>query len=211
LFHSDQAEARFGDKDADYIILFVYLDELDQQMNNHVCRAAWLRPELSEEHGSLSLNGDEWLGEIEIDWSSMYQELRTEWKQRRGTKEVWLRKLSEVFPEMEKLMQQAKSHLHAYESSSLSQSALQGNLASLEPLARELDERAGSSEIAPFECKDCDNAFQGLRGRFYNTFVGFALWVKEERNWDNKLWLLRYGTRDYENDRERFLYELSKV
>lgn len=211
LFHSDQAETRFGDKDADYVRIFVYLSELDQQMNNHVCRAAWLRPELSEEHGSLSLNGDEWLGEIEIDWSSMYQELRSEWAQRRSTKEAWLKKLNETFPDMEKLMKRAKSYLHAYESNGINQSALQANLASLEPLARELDERAGSSEVAPFECEDCDNAFQGLMGRFYSTFVGFAPWVKEERNWDNKLWLLRYSTRDYEADRERFLYELGKV
>ncbi len=211
LFHSDQAEARFRDKEADYVILFVYLSELDQQMNNHVCRAAWLRPELFEEHSSLSLKGDEWLGEIEIDWSSMYQELRSEWAQRRGTKEAWLKKLNETFPEMEKLMKRAKIYLHAYESSSISQSALQENLASLEPLARELDERAGSSEVAPFECKDCDNAFQGLRGRFYSTFIGFTPWVREERGWDNKLWLLRYGVEDYETDRERFFYELSKV
>lgn len=211
LFNTDQAEVRFGDRDADYVRLFVYLSELDQQMSNHVCRAAWLRPELSEEHASLRLKGDEWLGEIEIDWNSMYQEMRAEWTQRRGTKEAWLSKLAETFPEMERLMQQAKGLLHAYESHEVSQSALQDDLARLEPLARELDERAGSSEIAPFECKDCDNAFQGLRGRFYSTFVGFATWVNEERNWDNKLWLLRYGTRDYEVDRERFLYELSKV
>lgn len=211
LFNSDQAEARFRDKDADYVRLFVYLSELDQHMTNYVCRAAWLRPELSEEHGSLSLKGDEWLGEIEIDWSSMYQELRSEWAQRRGTKEAWLKKLNETFPEMEKLMKQAKSHLRAYESNSISQSVLQENIAALEPLARGLDERAGSSEVAPFECKDCDNAFQGLRGRFYDTFIGFAPWVGKDRNWDNKLWLLRYGTRDYETDRERFLYELSKV
>lgn len=97
LFHSDQAEARFGNKDADYVRLFVYLSELDQQMNNHVCRAAWLRPELLEKHSSLSLKGDEWLGEIEIDWSSMYQELRAEWAQRRGTKEVWLKSSMKVF------------------------------------------------------------------------------------------------------------------
>lgn len=211
LFNTDRAEAHFGDRDADYVGLFVYLSGYDQQTNNYVCRAAWLRSELADEHSSLRLNGNEWLGEIEIDWNHSYQQRKSEWLEYRGTKEGWLKNIAATFPEMERLMKQAKALLDAYEGHHIDQATLQHRIAQLEPVVSGIDRQSGNSEVAPLECKDCDTMFQGVRGRFSNTFIAFAPWIKKESPWENRLWLLRYGVRDYEEDKSRFLYELKKV
>lgn len=209
IYNSDNAERRFGNQEPDYIIVFVFLSIQDSQIPNPVCRAAWLRPGIEKSEAPFLASDAEKLGDIEISWSTVYDYIK---QSTIGTKTSWIQRVSETFPEIEKLMDQARAYLSDFDNRGITRDQLNESLKQLYPRVEDVEARATATHVAPIECNDCDIAFQGLRGRFGNAFIAFAPHVREEEsNSERALYLLRYSIRDYQADRERFLSELRKV
>lgn len=210
FYGSKQLEWHFGEQEADCVFLFVYLDLRDLQQNNWVCRSSWIRADLPE-NSRLRLGGNDWLGEIEIDWNYNYYQMRDFWSNRVGKKEDWIRKLEELLPQVEEIVQEARSLLEEHNEGKLGEQELQATLGQLESEALNLSQKAGNQEIPPLDCRECDSVLQAMMCSFHNIFIPFATWGQAGWDWKQKLWLMQHSIKMYEEDKNRFRYEWRKI
>jgi hypothetical protein len=210
-YRSEYTEERFGDRDADVVAVFVYFDELDRQTRNWYCRALWIDPNLPNANRPARLNG-EWLGEIEIDWQKEYDAQRIFWVKNQGDKETWVKKIDLLVPKMDELIRLATLHLAEHEQGRLSHDLLDDQFASYEQDALNLSREAGNTQLPPLDCRDCEQKFQNMTAQCHNVFLPFARWGKQtNRDWKQKLWLVRDALKRYANEKQDFLYEWKKA
>lgn len=211
FYRSRLVESHFGEQEADCVFLFVYLDLRDLQQYNWLCRTSWIRPGLPAIARPLGLNGDEWLGEIEIGWNKSYEEMRDFFSKRLGKKEDWVWKVEALFPRAGELVERAKRLLTAHREGQLGQSELQTTLGQLEDKAMNVAQEAGNLVWPPLDCAECDSAFQAMVGTMHNVFVPFATWGRANWSWEQRIRLMEDALRRYEEDRDRFRYEWKKI
>ncbi len=208
---SEQVEACFGDQPADCAFLFVYPSAQDAQQTNWRCRAAWVRPDLPEAARPLGWGGDEWLGDIEIDWNADYYARRDYGVKRLGKKEEWVRRVKGLVPVADKLAQQTAHLTTGYRQRQLGQHELETALGQLEPEARQLVRQVGEGNWPPPDCQQCDAALRAMLGSLHNMLVPFATQGQAGWDWEQKLRLLESARQQYDQNKERFQYELQKL
>lgn len=211
-FHrSEQLESHFGEKDADCVFLFVYLDAREMQSTNWVCRTCWIRPDLPEDAKPMRLGGNDWIGDIEIDWNTHYPYMRDFLFQNPGKKEDWVRKVEKLLPKVEAMVQEARRLLEEYEEGKLGEQELQTTLGKLEPKSMNLRQEAENDTIPPFECEECNSVFQAMMLSFYNIFIPFASRGKATWDWNQKLSGMQMYLEMYEEDQDSFRHEWRKI
>jgi len=186
-YRSNQTKSRFGDKDADCVFLFIYPTLDDTQTTNWICRTLWISPELPEGSRPNSINGDEWLGEIEIDWNKNYHAFRKYYLEKIGTKEGWIEKIENIYPKIDETVEYARNLLEMYEHDKIKQQDLQEELERLETNAYELYRNTSSQQFPPFECEECDHYFQMVACAFHNIFIPFSERGQKIWNWETRL------------------------
>lgn len=211
LHHSDQAERYFGDREADYVKLFVYLTGSDVQNENPYCTSCWLRPEYHESHASLREKRAEPFGDIDIGWSTVYDDIKDAVGERVLSKADWLKNISVTVPKMDELIDSANVRRDAYKQGRMEQAGFEKTFGESAALADDIDAEVSEWGAAPLECRDCNTPFQGMLGAFHNTFLAFSDRVRRDNDLSRKLALVDYSRELYAVDRERFLYELEKI
>lgn len=210
-YGSEQASRRFGDKDADIVFLFVFLDVQDVQQNNWVCQAIWIDKNLPTSARPWQPKLNEKLGEIGIKWKSDYAQMRDFWLSQVGSKEEWIQKIESLLPKTDKLLEQINNMLAGYEKGVLGRNEFEKTLEQLEYQARELFFEAGSRKLPPLDCEKCDSRFYEMMGRFHDIFIPFADFGQTKWDWEHKLWRMQDYIEMYEDDKNRFLYEWQEV
>lgn len=208
-YRSYHTKSRFGDKNADCVYLFVYPTLQDTQTFNWICRTLWISHDLAEDSRPNNINGDEWLGEIEIDWNENYYAFKN--NQNVGKKEEWIEKIETHIPEIDKMIEYARKLLDMYEHDEIGQQELKTILGKLEKKALGLSRDTTSQKFPPFECEECDRFFQMAVCSFHNIFVPFMERGTDIWKWETKLALMRNYLKKYDEDKNGFLHELRKV
>ena len=208
---SDLVQNAFGDRDADCVWLFVYLDLRDKQQTNWICRSLWISPDAPKDLCPMPLNGQEFLGEIEIDWNKDYFSMRQFWSEHLGNKAGWLEKTRALLPEVERLEHLAQDLLAKLEDGHLSSAAYTNEMTRLEQEASELFRASGNSDWPPLECEEADSRFRSMTSYLHNAYVPFASWGKADWAWDNKIWLVKSALKNFSSARDDFRYEWRKL
>jgi hypothetical protein len=151
------------------------------------------------------------LGEIEIDWKSDYYAWREHLLKNTGAKEDWVRKVEGILPKVETVVHEIEVQLERYHTGHIDENGLQAEFERLESKAMELYREAGSQQIPPLDCQECDKVFQSMMAQFHNILVPFATWGLANYEWKNKMWLLQSYMRRYEETVQIFGYEWRKI
>lgn len=208
-YRSPLTAAQFREQEADCVFLFVYADLQDLQQTNWVCRSQWIRPDLPERFQPSRWDGDERLGDIVIDWNDTHESRRTLFAH--GTKQEWVRKVEPLLPELDARVARASAAFEARRKGQLGEAAFDQFMAELEAEALEISREAGNNKLPPVECQAADDAFLRLVTMFHNIFVPFATWARKQRDWRFKEWHVRTYLGYYEEERQSFAYEWTKV
>lgn len=208
---SERLEHAFAGQESDCVFLFIYLDQKDKQQVNWVCRTLWIHSTLPKQSRPLQLGGNEWLGEIEIDWNAKYEQRRTYWMSRYETVGNWMTRVEDIFPRMERIVTETRTRWQAYQEGKIDVNALQSALRAFEEQARHLHDLSGRQALPPSQCHDCDQAFQQVVSMFGNIFIPFAAHSRANWDWNQKLKLFQRSLKGYEEDRATFIHEWYKL
>lgn len=208
-YRSTITQSYFGQQEADCVSLFVYGDRQDKQINNRICRAQWISPELPEKFRPMAWSGQERLGDIVIDWNDSYDSMRALFE--RSTKQEWIRKVETVLPKIHDLVIQASTAFDARRAGKISDDDFEQMMTAWEATARALSRGAENEKVPPVECNDAREAFLQLATTAHNIFVPFASWGRVKRDWRYKEWHLRTYLADYQTQLQSFQHEWQKV
>lgn len=210
VYGSQATESRFGNRPADVVWIFLYFDEFDRQTHNWYCRAQWISPKLPKQNSPMRWEGEKF-GEIVIDWRKDYEVQRKFWLDQQGDKQEWIQKIETVFPQMETLINQARTWLNRYEQNEINAQIFEQELSNLEQMALEVSSNAGNTKLPPLDCKECDQLFQNMAAQCHNVFLPFATWGKiTECSLQQKLWLVRNSLQGYETNLQQFKLQWRK-
>jgi hypothetical protein len=207
---ADFEHNRFGDQDAQCVWLFIYQDLYDHQQTNWICRSLWIDPKTPSQYRPSPLDGQEFLGEIEIDWNSNYTSTKSFWSERQH-KHEWLSKIDALIPEITNLAQVATSLLEQLAKNQLAESAFTNSMTKVEERVSEIYHKAQDDVFPPLECQDASSSFRNMLSYWHNIFFLFAPWVKSDRSWENTLWLVKDALKNYTKARTEFDFEWRKV
>lgn len=211
VYRSRVTESQFGNRPADVVWIFLYFDEFDRQVHNWYCRAQWISPNLPKQNSPMEWEGEKF-GEIVIDWRKDHEAQRIFWLEQKCDKQEWIQKIETVLPQMENLIDQARSWLNGYEQNEINVQLFERELTKLEQTALEVSSNAGNAKLPPLDCKECDQLFQNMAAQCHNIFLPFATWGKPtERSLQQKLWLVRNALQGYETNRQHFELEWRKL
>jgi len=205
FYHSKKNERLFGDKEADVVFLYVYLDNQDLNHANWICRTQWIRSDLSANDGRpASINGNEILGEIEILWNKDAFHLRDFIIRNRDRKEIWIQRIEKYFPIYEDLLRNTVKVLEDNSKGKLSEGSFEREFELLGTKAKELYFASSADKFPPFECEQCNAAFIKLRSDMDNIFLPSECWSKNK-------WIIKNWIEQYQRDRIKFLLEWEKL
>jgi len=205
-------EAHFTDRPPDTILLFLFVDQEASNHNNWICRAIWSNPELDEKYRENSFTkGDERIGDIKIDWNPSYHAVKQFVSERRIPKEDFIRLIESLLPGIDRLIALAQKRLDAYDSGRISEKNLDAEMSELEKEAWGINSQYENHGWPPLECAQADDSFNCYVTSFHNIFLPFAYWFRGNRDWQNRLSLVRMALKDVEKDRKYFEFEWSKI
>ncbi len=208
FYRSAQAEERFGEKEADGVFLYVYVDTEDVPTYNWICRTCWVRSNLDLPQSLMpSTYGDEWLGDIQIDWRKDYEQTRAIWSNLAVKKDAWTRHVEKVLPEVETMVRQVARLLNEYRSGKLGKHELQSLLAQMQMEARRISEKAMDQGLPPFECQKCSEAFDSIIGDFDLLFLPFMPGRQVLWSWEYIQKIMYDAIESYEENRNSFAHE----
>ena len=210
FYGSKQAEERFGKQEAGCVFLFVYVDRRDLQPVNWVCRTSWIRSDVPEMFRPPT-SGDDWVGEIQIDWPADYDEMRTFWLSQFVKKETWTQRIEQLVPTVEKMVQEVEKLLDQYKSDKAGKDTVHQTLTRMETQATNLYQKAGEQGLAPPECQQCETIFQCMMGSFHMIFLPFMTGGKANWDWEQKLRIVQDGLQRYTEEHREFLYEWKRI
>jgi hypothetical protein len=203
----DSMRQESKNRDTDSVRLFLYVDLQDEQAANWICRSLWINPNTPNELRPLPLGGQEFFGEIEIDWKQDYHVMQQFWAERLGDKPGWISKISTLLPEVERLENIAKTLLKKLESGEVTEALFTNEMAKYEPAAMELFLASDNKLWPPIECKAADARFSTMTAHLHNAFLPFTTRTQNTQTWDKKICCTKTALTDFENQRESFSHE----
>ncbi len=210
FYGSKQAAERFGKQEAGCVFLFVYVDRRDLQPVNWVCRTSWIRSDVPEMFRPPT-SGDDWIGEIQIDWRADYDQMRTFWLSRFVKKETWTQQVEQLLPIVERMVQEVEKLLDQYKRNQAAKDTVHQTLTRMETQATNLYQKAGEQGLAPPECQQCETIFQCMMGSFHTIFLPFMTGGKANWDWEQKHRIVQDGLQRYTEEHREFLYEWKRI
>jgi hypothetical protein len=206
-YKSEANKLHFGDRDADCVFLFVFVDMRDLQSYNWVCQASWVRSDLAAKPVT---GGNEWLGDIQIEWKQDYLQMRKFWSERTVKQEVWIETVQGLLRRVEAIDREASSQREAFTHHRIDKLQFQSWLEQAEDKVLQILRDAGTRGVPPVHCQEGDSAFLNMISTFHNIFVPFAKWGKASWTWEQKLRMMQDYLRKYQADKDTFVYEWRK-
>ena len=132
-YRNEHTKERWGKNPAHVVWLFIAYDQNDVKNTNWVCRTCYIDPSLDSSMRPISLNADEKVREIDIEWNSNYKTMKDTLEVYSGTKEEFLNKLSPILNNMFNLAKEGIEIYHTYKSMNISEAELIKRFQVLEP------------------------------------------------------------------------------
>lgn len=210
-YRNERIKAHWGETPAHAVWLFLAHDLEDVINVNWVCRTCWIDPALPEDVRPRGLNGNEQLGDIQVFWNDNYKSYKQFFERFSGTKEEVLEAISPVLEEMTRLAKKGISCFNEYIAGRMSEGDLIQEMQQMEPRAVELYHQAGNVPIPPEDCKDYEQACQGLFGTIYDMFLYYSQLGLETWATSNRDWLMQNTVRRLYDDWKQVEFEESKL
>ncbi len=208
-YRSPITERHFGVQEADCVFLFVYVDLHDVLLTNWLCRTQWIRPDLPKKFRPSEWQGDEFLGNILINWNAHYQVRRG--LVHRGTKRAWVQQVESVVPIMDALVMRARGLYQKLLAEEVGDAALAKSMEALQGEAERIVRASENKESPPVECGAANSAFRQLITTGNNVFVPFAPWSRSKKTWATTESHLRTYLEHYDEERQGLEYEIKKL
>jgi len=210
-YRNERTKARWGKTTAHVVWLFIAYDLDDIANANWVCRTSWIDPYLREDMRPLGLDGDEKLGEIEIDWNDQYKEHRDFLESMSGNKEQVLDATRPLLKKMTDIAKIAIGYFNEYNCGRLSEKEFIKKMQEMEPKENKLYLKSGNIPLPPEDCKDYDQACQNIFATIDNMFLYFS--ETGLRTWEkpNRDWLMQDTIKRFYDDLRRIEFEGSKI
>lgn len=209
-YRDELVKARWAVTPAHVVWLFVYASIDDVDKANWICRTQWISETLAPNFSPLKLSGNDAVDQIVIDWNDAYPQ-KAKMYQALTTKKKYLDEMDSILKRTEDVVAKAIELTEEQETGQLAYDDHVSQMKIIEPALTELYFASGDIGLPPVECKDLDQAFQGMMAFAHNIVLpfserGLATWP--EKNRKN---LVRDAIKGYLRDFERLKFELEKV
>lgn len=210
-YRNELVKARWAGTPAHVVWLFVYasLDDVDNA--NWICRTQWISADLAPKFAPLKLSGNDVVDQIVIDWNDEYLQRARIYRALTTKKEKYLDELDSILKRTKDVVEKAIELTEKQEVGQLAYDDYVSLMKTIEPALTELYFASGEIGLPPVECKDLDQAFQGMMAFAHNIVLpfsekGLATWPQK-----NRKYLVRDAVKGYLQDFERLKFELEKV
>jgi hypothetical protein len=217
-YASSQNETLYGEKPADCVYLYFYVDIKDSQpfIRNWICRTRWMNPELSPQMAELAWGADEIIpddriGEIELEWKKDHQFMRQFANENTATKADWVRKAEDLLRRLDDLIGAIEAEYEHYLNKKLSQEGFLNGMASLFAKASELQADSFNQRFPPPDCADCNQLLLEVTGAPYNMTLIFTDQWRGNTDWKSRIWQFNFYHKNYVGKRNDFNYEWRKI
>lgn len=210
-YRNELVKARWAGTPAHVVWLFVYasLDDVDNA--NWICRTQWISETLGPEFAPLKLIGNDVVDQIVIDWNDEYLQKAKTYQALTIKKEKYLDEMDSILKRTKEVVAKAIELTEKQETGQLAYDDYVSHMNIIEPTLTKLYFASGDIGLPPVECKDLDQAFQGMMAFAHNIVLpfsqrGLATWPEK-----NRKYLVREAIKGYKRDFERLKFELDKV
>ncbi len=207
-YRNKLAEARWQEKEADTISLFMYKSIQDLQHVDWICRTQWMHPNLEKSGRLMEMKGETISDGTVVDWNDNHGEYSEYFKKNILSKEEYLKSIIEIMDNLTPLVHWASELIDKYEQKTLSISDLDSKLGKKEEEVLDLYMSIGDIS-GPFECRELDQRFSEYIAVAHNVFLPFA----GRGSWEevNKIYLAKSAIQDARKTIQYYNLELEKV
>ncbi len=177
---SEVLRARWAEREADVVWLFLFPSYDDLEHNNWACRSQWISASLDDAFKPMQLVTQDEAAGIRFDWNDMYQALADHNVSHTLSKEAYLREMLALFEPASELVSDAEALLESYDQDELSWAALQERIAPIEERLSKLYFKSNDLGFAPLECKELDTAFEQAIAIGHNVVLPFSSFGREK-------------------------------
>jgi len=210
-YRNELVKARWAGTPAHVVWLFVYasIDDIDNA--NWICRTQWISEALAPKFAPLKLSGNDTVDQIVIDWNDAYPQKAKMYQALTIKKEKYLDEMDSIKKRTNDVLAKAIELTEEQETGQLAYDHYISQMKIIELTLTKLYFASGDIGLPPVECKDLDQAFQGMMTFAHNIILpfserGLSMWSKK-----NRKYLVREAIKGYLRDFERLKFELEKV
>jgi hypothetical protein len=210
-YRNELVKARWAGTPAHVVWLFVYasIDDIDNA--NWICRTQWISEALAPKFAPSKLSGNDTVDQIVIDWNDAYPQKAKMYQALTIKKEKYLDEMGFIKKCTNNVVAKAIDLTEEQKTGQLAYDHYVSQMKIIEPTLTKLYFASGDIGLPPVECKDLDQAFQGMMAFAHNIVLpfserGLSMWSKK-----NRKYLVREAIKGYLRDFERLKFELEKV
>lgn len=210
-YRDELVKARWAGTPAHVVWLFVYASIDDVDNANWICRTQWISETLAPKFSPLKLSGNDAVDQIVIDWNDAYPQKARMYQALTTKKEKYVDEMDSILKRTKDVVAKAIELTEEQETGLLAYDDYVSQMKIIEPALTELYFASEDIGLHPVECKDIDQAFQGMMAFAHNIALpfserGLAMWPEKSRKY-----LVRDAVKGYLRDFERLKFELEKV
>jgi len=210
-YRDELVKARWAGTSAHVVWLFVYATIDDINNANWICRTQWISETLTPKFAPLKLSGNDAVDQIVIDWNDAYLQKAKMYQTLTIKKEKYLEEMESIRKRTKDVVAKAIELTEEQETGLLAYDYYVSQMKIIEPTLTKIYFASGDIGLPPVECKDLDQAFQGMMAFAHNIVLpfsegGLAMWPEK-----NRKYLVRDAIKGYLRDSERLKFELEKV
>jgi Domain of unknown function (DUF4365) len=210
-YRNPQVKLHGQEKETEVIWLFLYLSIDDLSSTNWICRTQWISKNLSPKFSPIKLDGEYIDDDIIVEWNKGYGELATIFDSYKLRKEDYLDEINCILSSTKILVHKSTELTAIFNRDRIAETNYLELMLQLEIEIAKLYRQATSIGLAPTECRDLNQRFQGIMAFAHNIVLPFSTRGLETWNKTNRSFLVDQAINDYQKELLRLEFELEKI
>jgi Domain of unknown function (DUF4365) len=210
-YRNSQVKLHEQERETQIIYLFLYLSLDDLSSTNWICRTQWISENLSPRFSPIKLDGECIDDDIVVEWNKGYGELATIFDSSKLRKEDYLDTMNCILSSTKLLVRKLTELTAMFNRDRLAEASYLDLMLQLELETGKLYRQATSIGLAPTECRDLNQRFQGVMAFAHNIVLPFSTRGLEIWNKTNRSFLVDQAINDYQKELLRLEFELEKI
>jgi hypothetical protein len=210
-YRNKQVKLHWEGKEAQVILLFLYLSLDDVSSANWICRTQWISKKLSSEFSPIKLEGENIDDEIVVEWNKSYRELANILDSHKLTKEAYLDTMNCILATVKPIIYKAIQFTESFRKEQLIEANYLDCMSQLESEVDRLYSQSIHIGSAPTECSDLSQRFQSVMSIAHNIILPFSEKGLETWQGIHRDYLVAQAIKDYQKELLRVEFELEKI
>jgi Domain of unknown function (DUF4365) len=210
-YRNSQVKLHGQAKETQVIWLFLYLSIDDLSSTNWICRTQWISKNLSPRFSPIKLDGEYIDDDIVVEWNKGYGEIATIFDSSKLRKEDYLDTMNCILSSTKLLVHKSTELTAMFNRDRIAETNYLKLMLQLELEIAKLYRQATSIGLAPTECRDLNQRFQGVMAFAHNIVLPFSTSGLEIWNKTNRSFLVDQAINDYQKELLRLEFELEKI